>query len=74
MLRCGFATFVCPGIVRTRMWDGLADYQWDLQVNRIPLPAQAPEDIGEAVAFLASDRAMNITGVSLAVTGGLSNW
>lgn len=56
------------------MWDGLADYQWDLQVNRIPLPAQAPEDIGEAVAFLASDRAMNITGVSLAVTGGLSNW
>lgn len=66
---------VCPGIVRTRMWEGLADYQWDLQVNRIPLQrGQTPEDIGEAVAFLASDRAMNITGVSLAVTGGLSIW
>ncbi|WP_176079851.1 SDR family NAD(P)-dependent oxidoreductase [Paraburkholderia tropica] len=66
---------VCPGIVRTRMWDGLADYQWELQVKKIPLGrGQTPDDIGEAAAFLASERASNITGVSLGVTGGLSLW
>lgn len=66
---------VCPGIVRTRMWDGLADHQWKLQEERVPLGrGQTPEDIGEAVAFLASDRARNITGASLPVTGGLSIW
>lgn len=66
---------VCPGIVRTRMWDGLADYQWELQEKRVPLQrGQTPEDIGEAVSFLASERACNITGVSLGVTGGLSIW
>ncbi len=66
---------VCPGIVRTRMWDGLADYQWELQEKRVPLQrGQTPEDIGEAVSFLASERARNITGMSLGVTGGLSIW
>ena len=66
---------VCPGIVRTRMWDGLADTQWDMHVKRVPLQrGQTVEDIGEAAAFLASDRAINITGVSLGVTGGLSIW
>ncbi|WP_321883356.1 SDR family NAD(P)-dependent oxidoreductase [Paraburkholderia bannensis] len=66
---------VCPGIVRTRMWDGLADDQWDLQVKKIPLGrGQTPDDIGEAAAFLASERARNITGASLGVTGGLSIW
>lgn len=54
---------------------GLADTQWKLQEERVPLHrGQTPEDIGEAAAFLASDRARNITGVSLAVTGGLSVW
>jgi meso-butanediol dehydrogenase / (S,S)-butanediol dehydrogenase / diacetyl reductase len=66
---------VCPGIVRTTMWDGLADTQWKTQVERVPLKrGQTSEDIGEAVSFLASERARNITGVSLGVTGGLSIW
>jgi enoyl-[acyl-carrier-protein] reductase (NADH) len=32
---------------------------------------QTPEDIGMAVAFLASDRARNITGQALNVDGGI---
>ena len=66
---------VCPGIVRTPMWDSLDPQQWDRQVARIPLGrGQYPEDIGHAVSFLASERARNITGASLAVTGGLQMW
>ncbi|MFV0435056.1 MAG: SDR family NAD(P)-dependent oxidoreductase [Leucobacter sp.] len=66
---------VCPGIVKTLMWDGLDPAQWAKQEERVPLRrSQTPEDIGEAVAFLASDRAKNITGASIPVTGGLSIW
>lgn len=39
--------------------------------TRVPLRrAQTPEDIGKAVAFFASDDAINITGQSLNVDGG----
>ena len=39
--------------------------------ERIPLGReQTPEDIGNAVAFLASDAARNITGQALNVSGG----
>ncbi|HKU31330.1 MAG TPA: SDR family oxidoreductase [Arthrobacter sp.] len=66
---------VCPGVVKTRLWDGLDPEQWAKQEQKIPLRrGQTPEDIGEAVAFLASDRAKNITGASIPVTGGLSIW
>jgi NAD(P)-dependent dehydrogenase (short-subunit alcohol dehydrogenase family) len=41
----------------------------------VPLKrSQTPEDIGEGATFLASDRAINIAGVSLGVTGVLSIW
>lgn len=40
--------------------------------NRIPLGRPTtPEDIAEIVAFLASDKAANITGASIPVDGGL---
>ena len=45
---------------------------WDILGPRIPLGRVGlPEDIGRAVAFLASDRASYITGVTLRVDGGL---
>jgi meso-butanediol dehydrogenase/(S,S)-butanediol dehydrogenase/diacetyl reductase len=41
-------------------------------VSRVPLGReQTPEDIGRAVAFLASDDAKNITGQSINVDGGM---
>lgn len=45
---------------------------WDLLGPRIPLGRVGlPEDIGQAIAFLASDEATYITGVTLRVDGGL---
>ncbi|MFK4296595.1 meso-butanediol dehydrogenase/(S,S)-butanediol dehydrogenase/diacetyl reductase [Arthrobacter sp. GAS37] len=64
---------ICPGIVKTPIWDTLDPEQWTRQEKQIPLRrGQTPEDIGEAVAFLASERSKNITGAVLAVTGGLA--
>ena len=41
-------------------------------VDGIPLKRpQTPEDVGKAVIFLCSEMAINITGESLNVTGGL---
>jgi NAD(P)-dependent dehydrogenase (short-subunit alcohol dehydrogenase family) len=73
---------VCPGVVRTPLWDPLLeqlsrnkgitrDEAWDEFVADIPLRRpQEVQDIGEAVAFLASDLARNMTGQGINVTGG----
>jgi NAD(P)-dependent dehydrogenase (short-subunit alcohol dehydrogenase family) len=51
------------------------DEAWGEFVGGIPFARpQQPEDIGEAVAFLASDRARNITAESANVSGGQFNW
>jgi meso-butanediol dehydrogenase/(S,S)-butanediol dehydrogenase/diacetyl reductase len=74
---------VCPGVVRTPLWDPLLDQlsatksvsreaAWQEFIDGIPLKRpQEPEDIGEVVAFLASDRARNMTGQGVNVTGGM---
>ena len=46
--------------------EGLADWAADIPLNRIG----DPEEFGNAVAFLASDRANFVSGVSLPVDGG----
>jgi NAD(P)-dependent dehydrogenase (short-subunit alcohol dehydrogenase family) len=73
---------ICPGIVATdlhtavvRTFAGMQDLSeqegWDWFMSRIPLQRfQTPRDIGEMAAFLASDRARNITGASFNVDGG----
>jgi 3-oxoacyl-[acyl-carrier protein] reductase len=62
---------VAPGLVRSDMGDRLIDLFGDALLATIPLgrPGQ-PEDIGKAVAFLASDDASFITGKILRVDGG----
>ncbi|MBX5468612.1 MAG: SDR family oxidoreductase [Thermoleophilaceae bacterium] len=74
---------VCPGVVRTPLWEPLLDQlsenkgisreeAWNEFIEGIPLRRpQEPEDIGEVVAFLASDRARNMTGQGVNVTGGM---
>jgi meso-butanediol dehydrogenase / (S,S)-butanediol dehydrogenase / diacetyl reductase len=74
---------VCPGVVRTPLWEPLLDdlaatkgisrdAAWQEFVDPIPLGRpQEPADIGEVVAFLASDRARNMTGQAINVTGGM---
>lgn len=76
---------VCPGVLWTGLWRDIADRRLRMVSDRntsgreyfesrfanMPLGReQTPEDIGNAVAFLASDRAKNITGQALNVDGG----
>lgn len=72
---------VAPGAIRIRTREELsrdeelkdmeADF-WDKLDPVIPLERSGlPEDIGHAVAFLASEEASYITGVTLRVDGGL---
>jgi meso-butanediol dehydrogenase / (S,S)-butanediol dehydrogenase / diacetyl reductase len=74
---------VCPGVVRTPLWDPLLtqlaeskdisrEQAWQEFVDGIPLGRpQEPQDVGEVVSFLASDRARNMTGQGVNVTGGM---
>ncbi|GAB4323957.1 MAG: SDR family NAD(P)-dependent oxidoreductase [Dehalococcoidia bacterium] len=78
---------VCPGLLWTEMWRTLealiTGSTEEEVVNRreaferyiaanCPLGReQTPEDIGHAVAFLASEEARNITGQALNVDGGI---
>ncbi len=75
---------ICPGHVRTEMWDqALDDWAakpgrrsqeeiWDWMVETmIPLKRpQTPDDMANAAMFLCSDEAWNITGQTLSVCGG----
>lgn len=63
---------VAPGYVGTDMTNELPDKLKDALVQQIPLGhIGEPEDIAEAVYFLASDKAKYITGQLLHVNGGL---
>ena len=63
---------VAPGFIDTDMTRALPDAQREALLTRIPLGRLgSPEDIGHAVAFLASPRAAYITGATLHVNGGM---
>jgi meso-butanediol dehydrogenase/(S,S)-butanediol dehydrogenase/diacetyl reductase len=76
---------ICPGIIWTPMWaEGVRvltqgnpdvdhkDLFNTIVESQIPLKrAQHPEDIGNAVVFLASEEASEITGQALNVCGGM---
>jgi 3-oxoacyl-[acyl-carrier protein] reductase len=63
---------VAPGFVLTELTQDLPERLLDLAKERTPLGRfGTPEDVANAVAFLASDEAAYITGQVLAVDGGL---
>ena len=66
---------VCPSLTRSEMSSGIMDNDSLMEafMRRIPLgrPGE-PEDVAGPVLFLASDDARFVTGVNLAVDGGLS--
>jgi NAD(P)-dependent dehydrogenase (short-subunit alcohol dehydrogenase family) len=65
---------VCPGgVVTPLMEENISPAFRDMVTKRmVPLGRMCTmEEIGEAVSFLASDRARMITGQSIAVDGGL---
>ncbi|MBF0369012.1 MAG: 3-oxoacyl-[acyl-carrier-protein] reductase [Magnetococcales bacterium] len=66
------ANCVAPGFIRSPMTDKLNPKAQEAILSQIPLGAMGSgEDIAEAVAFLASDRAGYITGETLNVNGGM---
>ena len=63
---------VAPGFIETDMTDKLSDKIKDEYINNIPLNRLGnPEDIANAVAFLASDMSSYITGQTIVVDGGM---
>ncbi len=63
---------VAPGFIETDMTGALEEAQMAQLSSRIPLGTLGrPEDVADAVAFLASDKAAYITGETLHVNGGL---
>ncbi len=63
---------VAPGFIETDMTAALPEKARDAMLATIPLnrPGQ-PEDVADAVAFLASDKASYMTGQVLHVSGGM---
>lgn len=64
---------VLPGLTRTAMADASNDEAMEAMfIEQTPLGrAGQPDDIGDVMAFLASDRARWVTGQQLLVSGGL---
>jgi 3-oxoacyl-[acyl-carrier protein] reductase len=63
---------VAPGFIDTAMTEGLSEKVKEAMLAQIPLRRiGSPEDVAQAVAFLASDEASYITGQVIHVNGGM---
>jgi 3-oxoacyl-[acyl-carrier protein] reductase/2-hydroxycyclohexanecarboxyl-CoA dehydrogenase len=66
------ANVICPGFIDTDMTRGMTEEGWNMMVSKVPMGyAGSPEDVGNLVAFLASDEAVYITGQIIEVSGGM---
>ena len=67
---------VAPGYIHTSRWLKTSAADMQRRRDNIPLGREStPDDIADAVHFLASDQARCITGISLPVDGGtLAQW
>ena len=63
---------ICPGFIDTDMTRGVPENVWQIMINKIPAGyAGEAKDVGECVAFLASDGARYINGEVINVGGGM---
>ena len=74
--KCITCNVICPGFIETDMTCRLKEVNggaaWDSMVARVPMGyAGKPSDVGNMVAFLASDEAAYITSEVINVGGGM---
>ena len=66
------ANCIAPGFIKTEMTSSLSGQQQEAILARVPIKRMGqPNEIAEAVAFLASDSAAYITGETLHINGGM---
>ena len=66
------ANAVAPGFISSKMTDALSDEVRQKMLDAIPLASfGTPQDVANAVAFLASDQSSYITGQVISVNGGM---
>ncbi len=62
---------ICPGYIETDMTAAIKQEVLDSIIRQIPVTRMGqPDEIGAAVAYLASDKAAFITGATLSINGG----
>ena len=67
------ANAIAPGFIKTDMTDALSDKAKEAMLDHITVKRLGEvSDIAETAAFLASDKASNITGQVIKVDGGMS--
>ncbi len=67
------ANCVAPGFIKTAMTDALPEEAKEKLARSIPMARLGlPEDVANAVVFLASDEASYITGQTIHVNGGMA--
>ncbi len=67
------ANCVAPGFIKTAMTDALPEEAKEKLAHSIPMARLGlPEDVANAVVFLASDEASYITGQTIHVNGGMA--
>lgn len=67
---------VCPGMIRTPLTEGVYQDEETLHQREALVPVGRigrPDDIGQAVAYLSSEAASYVNGMSLVVDGGVSD-
>lgn len=63
---------IVPGFIDTEMTRGVPEKAWDIMVSKISMGrAGKPEDIGNMIAFLASEDAAYVTQAVIEVGGGM---
>lgn len=63
---------IVPGFINTEMTRGVPEKAWEIMVSKISMGhAGEPEDVGNMIAFLASDEAAYITQGIFEVGGGM---
>jgi 3-oxoacyl-[acyl-carrier protein] reductase len=63
---------VAPGFIETDMTSALTDAQREALLTQVPLKRLGrPEDVASGVAYLLSDQASYVTGITLDINGGM---